>query len=68
MSCQYRPAKCKLLKDKLTFLGHQISAQGVTKDPEKVSLKFAKITFFCSADKIIFILESSCNIESKTVI
>ena len=32
-----RPAKCKLLKDKLTFLGHQISAQGVTKDPEKVS-------------------------------
>ena len=32
-----RPAKCKLLKDKLTFLGHQISVQGVTKDPEKVS-------------------------------
>ena len=32
-----RPAKCKLLKDKLTFLGHQLSAQGVTKDPEKVS-------------------------------
>ena len=31
-----KPAKCKFLRNKLTFLGHQVSADGITKDPAKV--------------------------------
>ena len=32
------PAKCKLCQQQVTFLGHIVSAQGISTDPEKVEV------------------------------